>query len=68
MVSKVSERSIARQCRLLNVPRSSFYYQPAPIPAEELALMRLIDACHLEHPCTTAAVASRAGCWTSMIG
>ena len=50
MVSKVSELSIARQCRLLNVPRSSFYYQPAPIPAEELALMRLIDACHLEHP------------------
>ncbi len=50
MVSKVSELSIARQCRLLNVPRSSFYYQPAPIPAEELALMRLIDACHMEHP------------------
>ena len=50
MVSKVSELSIARQCRLLNVPHSSFYYQPAPIPAEELALMRLIDACHLEHP------------------
>ena len=50
MVSKVSELSIARQCRLLHVPRSSFYYQPAPIPAEELALMRLIDASHMEHP------------------
>ncbi len=50
MVNKNFALSIARQCRLLHVPRSSFYYQPAPIPAEELALMRLIDACHLEHP------------------
>jgi len=50
MVSKDHEFSIARQCKLLNVPRSSFYYQPAPIPAKDLELMRLIDACHLEHP------------------
>ena len=50
MVNRDSDLSIARQCRLLNVPRSSFYHQPAPIPAEELELMRLMDVCHLEHP------------------
>jgi len=50
MVSRSSDLSIARQCRLLEVPRSSFYYQPVPIPDEDLELMHLIDACHLEHP------------------
>lgn len=30
--------------------RSSFYYEPAPESAENLALMRRIDQLHLEHP------------------
>ncbi len=42
MVSKFFELSIARQCRLLSVPRSSLYFQSAPVPSEELALMRLM--------------------------
>ena len=42
--------SVARQCRLLAVPRSSFYYRPAPAPAEDLDLMRRIDAIHLAYP------------------
>jgi hypothetical protein len=40
--------SVVRQCELLALPRSSFYYQPTP--AGELDLMRRIDALHLKHP------------------
>ena len=42
--------SVARQCELVSISRSSFYYQPAGETAENLALMRLIDAQFLETP------------------
>jgi putative transposase len=42
--------SIARQCRLLDIQRSSFYYKAKPIKAEDLELMRLIDARYLRTP------------------
>ena len=42
--------SIGRQCELLSLSRSSFYYQPVGESAENLALMRLIDAQFLETP------------------
>jgi len=42
--------SIARQCELVSLSRSSFYYRPADETAENLALMRLIDAQFLETP------------------
>ena len=42
--------SVVRQCHLLEVPRSSFYYRPAPASAEDLDLMRRIDAIHLAYP------------------
>jgi putative transposase len=35
--------SIRRQCALLGLARSSLYYQPVPVSAEELQLMRLLD-------------------------
>ena len=44
------ELSIANQCRLLNINRSSFYYRPAHIKAEDLELMRLIDEQYLKTP------------------
>ena len=40
--------SVVRQCKLLSVSRSGFYYQPVGETAENLALMRLIDAQYLE--------------------
>ena len=40
--------SVVRQCELVSISRSSFYYQPAGETAENLALMRLIDARFLE--------------------
>ena len=41
---------VVRQCRLLDVPRSSFYYRPAVASEADLAVMRRIDAIHLEFP------------------
>ncbi len=42
--------SMRRQCELLGVNRSSLYYVPVELDAEELALMRQMDELHLEHP------------------
>lgn len=42
--------SIAAQCRLVSISRSSFYYAPVPETAETLALMAVIDASFLDHP------------------
>jgi len=42
--------SVVRQCELLSVSRSGLYYQPVGETAENLALMRLIDAQFLEAP------------------
>ena len=42
--------SVVRQCELLGVSRSGFYYQPSGESAENLALMRLIDEAYLDCP------------------
>jgi len=42
--------SISRQCKMMNVSRSSFYYRPRPINPEELELMRKIDELYLQNP------------------
>jgi putative transposase len=42
--------SVARQCELLELPRSTRYYRPLGESAENLALMRRIDAQYLKTP------------------
>jgi putative transposase len=42
--------SVARQCELLDLPRSSWYYQPLGETAENLQLMRAIDEVYLRWP------------------
>jgi putative transposase len=42
--------SIGRQCALVSISRSAFYYQPAGETPLNLALMRLIDEVFLETP------------------
>jgi putative transposase len=42
--------SIARQCELVSISRSGFYYRPADETPLNLALMRLIDAQFLKPP------------------
>ena len=39
-----------RQCELLGVSRSGYYYEPCAESAENLALMRHLDELHLKHP------------------
>lgn len=50
MVEPDGVLSIRRQCELLSVSRSGWYYEPSPVNAEELALMRRIDELHLKYP------------------
>jgi len=50
MVDQEDLLPVVRQCQLLGLARSSVYYTPKGVSDEELALMRLIDQCHLEHP------------------
>src|SRR5580765_2373336 len=42
--------SVSRQCELLGISRSSYYYQPATESPENLALMALIDREYTAHP------------------
>jgi hypothetical protein len=44
------ELSIVRQCELVSISRSGFYYRPAGETPLNLTLMRLIDAQFLERP------------------
>jgi putative transposase len=42
--------SVRRQCAVLGLPRSSFYYTAVAESEEDLCLKRLIDAEYLRHP------------------
>lgn len=49
-IDKAKKLSISRQCELIEVTRSSFYYKPAGESKLNLELMRLIDEEYLLHP------------------
>jgi putative transposase len=44
------ELSLSRQCEILAISRSSFYYTPKGESPENLALMRRIDELFLKYP------------------
>lgn len=46
------ELSVVRQCGLLDISRSSVYYNPVPASEYELELMGLIDRQYLQTPST----------------
>ena len=50
MIDRQHELSIARQAKLVGISRSSVYYTPRPVSAADLALMRRIDALHMNYP------------------
>ena len=50
MIDRTHELPLTKQCRILGLARSSMYYTPRGVPAQDLALMRRIDELHLEHP------------------
>ena len=50
MIDRTHKLPAVRQCQILGLSRSTAYYQPAPVSATDLVLMRQIDALHLEYP------------------
>lgn len=48
--SRHKEISVSRQCALLGLPRSSYYYAPGTESTENLRFMRMIDAEYMRHP------------------
>jgi putative transposase len=50
MIDRSHDLPLARQAALLRLSRSQLYYEPRPVPAAELAIMRRIDALHLDYP------------------
>ena len=50
MIDRGHDLPLARQAELLRLSRGSLYYEPRPVPAGELAIMRRIDALHLDYP------------------
>jgi len=50
MIDRSHQLSLTRQAELVGISRGSVYYQPQPVSAADLALMRRLDELHLEHP------------------
>jgi len=50
MIDREHPLSLTRQSEVLELSRSSLYYEAVPISARDLELMRLIDELHLKHP------------------
>src|SRR6266850_4824175 len=50
MIAPKAGLSVSRQCALLEIARSSFYYRPRPESAEELHLLKRLDRIFTDHP------------------
>ena len=50
MIHRQHDLPLSRQAKVLRISRGSVYYLPRAVPAADLALMRRIDALHLEYP------------------
>ena len=50
MIDRDHALPIVGQAKALNISRGSVYYQPRPVPAGDLAIMRRIDELHLDCP------------------
>ncbi len=50
MIDPEHELSVSRQAKLLNISRSTIYYQPRLVSEADLMLMRRLDELHLNYP------------------
>ncbi|MCP3462001.1 MULTISPECIES: IS3 family transposase [unclassified Bradyrhizobium] len=50
MIDRDHDLSVVRQAKVLNLARSTVYYEPRPVSAEDLVLMRRLDELHLDYP------------------
>ena len=48
MIDRSHALPLARQAEELGISRSSLYYDPQPVSAADLAIMRRMDELHLE--------------------
>jgi putative transposase len=52
MIDRGHDLALVRQAALLQVSRGRLYYEPRPVAAADLAVMRRIDVLHLDYPFT----------------
>lgn len=50
MIDRGHALSVSKQAEIVGIARSTVYYLPRPVSAEDLALMKQIDVLHTEHP------------------
>lgn len=50
MISKAHDLPITRQCKILDLPRSSLYYCPVAVDEDDLLIMSMVDEIHLRYP------------------
>ena len=50
MINRNHELPLTRQAAVLGISRGSVYYEPCPVSASDLAVMRRIDEPHLDYP------------------
>ena len=50
MIDRGHRLPLKRQAEILQLSRGSLYYEPCPVSAADLAIMRRIDELHLDHP------------------
>ncbi len=50
MINREHELPVVRQCELLDLARSTAYYEPLPVPETDLVLMRRLDELPLKWP------------------
>lgn len=52
MIDSIHKKlSISRQCKLLRISKSTYYYCPVEMSSQELEIMRIIDEQYLKTPC-----------------
>ena len=52
MIDRCHDLPLARQAKALGISRGSLYYQPQPVSAADLPVMRRMDELHLDFPFT----------------
>ena len=50
MINREHKLPLTQQAKILQISRSSLYYQPQPVSERDLRLMNKIDKLHLEMP------------------
>jgi len=54
LIEPCEKLSLRRQCELVGIARSGFYYEPVPETEANLALMRRLDECTWSGRCMGA--------------